>query len=110
MANLKPILAGLGASALTDLCFLIWVHSKAASFAEGQDKTDWIALVGSHAHALFPKSIRRVRLWTSTEARIQGNTRQSSAKRNLYFLRFWRTNGASLVTSTIHPLLSAVRA
>jgi len=52
MANLKPILAGLGASALTDLCFLIWVHSKAASFAEGQDKTAWIAIAGSHAHVL----------------------------------------------------------
>ncbi len=52
MAKLKPILAGLCASALTDLCVLIWVHSKATSFAEGQDKTDWIAIAGSHAHVL----------------------------------------------------------
>jgi hypothetical protein len=52
MANLKPILAGLCASALTYLCFLTWVHSKAASFAEGQDRNDWIAIVGSHAHVL----------------------------------------------------------
>jgi len=43
-ANLKPILAGLCAAALTYLCFLTWVHSKAASFAEGQDRTDWIAI------------------------------------------------------------------
>jgi hypothetical protein len=52
MANLKPILAGLSASALTYLCFLTWVHSKATSFAEGQDGTDWIAIAGSHAHVL----------------------------------------------------------
>ena len=52
MANLKPMLAGLSASALTYLCFLTWVHSKAASFAEGQDRTDWIAIAGSHAHVL----------------------------------------------------------
>jgi hypothetical protein len=52
MANLKPILAGLCASGLTYLCFLTWVHSKAGSFAEGQDRTDWIAIAGSHAHVL----------------------------------------------------------
>ena len=52
MANLKPILAGLSASALTYLCFLTWMHSKAASFPEGQDSTDWIAIAGSHAHVL----------------------------------------------------------
>jgi hypothetical protein len=40
MANLKPILAGRCASALTYLCFLTWVHSKATSFAQGQDSTD----------------------------------------------------------------------
>jgi hypothetical protein len=52
MANLKPILAGLSASAVTYLCFLTCVHSKAASFVEGQDRTDWIAVAGSHAHVL----------------------------------------------------------
>jgi len=52
MAKLKPILAGLCASALTSLCFLTWLHSKAVSFAEGQDRTDWIAIAGSHAHVL----------------------------------------------------------
>jgi len=48
----KPILAGLCASALTYLCFLTWVHSRAASFGEGQDRTDRIAIAGSHAHVL----------------------------------------------------------
>ena len=52
MANLKPILAGLSASALTYLCFLTWVHSKAVSFAEEQDATRWIVVAGSHAHVL----------------------------------------------------------
>ena len=52
MAKLKPIFAGLCASALIYLCFLTWVHSKATSFAEGQDRTDWIAIAGSHAHVL----------------------------------------------------------
>ncbi len=31
MVYLKPILAGLRASALTYLCFLAWVYSKAVS-------------------------------------------------------------------------------
>jgi hypothetical protein len=52
MANVKPILAGLCTSALTYFCFLTWVHSKAASSAEGQDRTGWIALASSHAHVL----------------------------------------------------------
>ena len=52
MAKLKPILAGLCASALTYLCFLTWLHSKAVSFAEGQGRTGWIAIAGSHAHVL----------------------------------------------------------
>ena len=52
MANLKPIVAGLCASALTYLCFLTWVHLNAASFAEGQDRNDWSAVSGSQAHVL----------------------------------------------------------
>jgi hypothetical protein len=52
MANLKPILAGLCAFALTYLCFLTWLQSKAASFAEGQGRTGWSAIAGSHAHVL----------------------------------------------------------
>ena len=52
MVNLKPILAGLCASSLTYLCFLTWAQSKAASFAEGQGRTGWIAIADSHAHVL----------------------------------------------------------
>jgi len=52
MANLKPILAGLCASALTYLCFLTWVHSNAVSFAEGQGRAGEIAIASSHAHVL----------------------------------------------------------
>jgi len=52
MANLKPFLAGLCASALIYLCFLTWVQSKAPSLAEGEDRTDWTAIAGSHAHVL----------------------------------------------------------
>jgi hypothetical protein len=52
MGNLKPILAGLCASALTYLCFLTWVHSNGGSFAEGPDRTGWIAIAGSHTRVL----------------------------------------------------------
>jgi hypothetical protein len=48
----KPILAGLCASALTYLCFLTWVHSKAASRAEEQGTTGLIAIAGSQAYVL----------------------------------------------------------
>ena len=36
MAYLKPIFAGLCASAITYLCFLTWIHMKATSRLEGQ--------------------------------------------------------------------------
>jgi hypothetical protein len=49
----KPILAGLSASALTYLCFLTWVHSKAASRAEEQGTTGLIAIAGSQANILY---------------------------------------------------------
>jgi hypothetical protein len=52
MVYLKPILAGLCASALTYLCFLAWVHSKAVSFAEEQGTTGLIAIAGSQAYVL----------------------------------------------------------
>jgi hypothetical protein len=52
MAYLKPILAGLCASALVYLCFLTWLHSKAASLAEEQGRSGWIAIAGSQAHVL----------------------------------------------------------
>jgi hypothetical protein len=45
----KPILAGLCASALTYLCFLTWVHSKALSRAEEQGL---IAIAVSQAYVL----------------------------------------------------------
>jgi hypothetical protein len=52
MVYMKPILAGLCASALTYLCFLAWVHSKAASLAEEQGTTGVIAIAGSQAYVL----------------------------------------------------------
>jgi hypothetical protein len=45
----KPILAGLCASALTYLCFLTWVHSKALSRVEEQGL---IAIAVSQAYVL----------------------------------------------------------
>jgi hypothetical protein len=52
MVYLKPILAGLSGSALTYLCFLAWVHSKALSLAEEQGTTGLIAIAGSRAYVL----------------------------------------------------------
>jgi hypothetical protein len=52
MVYLKPILAGLCASALTYVCFLAWVHSKAVSLAEEQGTTGLIAIAGSQAYML----------------------------------------------------------
>jgi hypothetical protein len=52
MVYLKPILAGLCASALTYLCFLTWWHSKAASLAEEQGTTGLIAIAGSQAYVM----------------------------------------------------------
>jgi hypothetical protein len=48
----KPISAGFCASALTYLCFLTWVHSKAASRAEEQGTTGLIAIADSQAYVL----------------------------------------------------------
>jgi hypothetical protein len=48
----KPILAGLCAFALTYLCFLTWVHSKASSRAEEQGITGMIAIADSQAYVL----------------------------------------------------------
>jgi hypothetical protein len=52
MFYLKPILAGLCASALTYVSFLAWVHSKALSLAEEQGTTGLIAIAGSRAYVL----------------------------------------------------------
>jgi hypothetical protein len=48
----KPISAGFCASALTYLCFLTWVHSKAASLAEEQGAAGLIAIADSQAYVL----------------------------------------------------------
>jgi hypothetical protein len=52
MAYLKPILAGLCASAITYLCFLAWIHMKATSVAEERGTTGLIGVAGSQAHVL----------------------------------------------------------
>ena len=52
MAYLKPILAGLCASAITYLCFLTWILMKATSAAEERGTTGLIGVAGSQAHIL----------------------------------------------------------
>jgi hypothetical protein len=52
MVYLKPVLAGLCASALTYLCFLTWLHSKAASLAEEQGTTGLFAIASSQPYVL----------------------------------------------------------
>jgi hypothetical protein len=52
MAYLKPILAGLFASAIAYLCFLTWLHMKATSIAEERGTEGLIGVAGSHAYVL----------------------------------------------------------
>jgi hypothetical protein len=52
MAFLKPILAGLCASAITYLRFLTWIHMKATSVPEERGTTGLIGVAGSQAHVL----------------------------------------------------------
>ncbi len=52
MRYLKPIFAGLCASALTYLCFLAWVHSKATSLAEKRGTIDLIPIASSQSYVL----------------------------------------------------------
>ncbi len=52
MVYLKPIWAGLCASALTYLCFLAWVHSKATSLAEERGTIDLIPIASSQSYVL----------------------------------------------------------
>jgi len=52
MAYWKPILAGLFASAIAYLCFITWIHMKAASVAEEQGTEGLIGVAGSHAYVL----------------------------------------------------------
>jgi hypothetical protein len=52
MRYIKPILAGLFASAIAYLCFLTWLHLKAASIAEERGTTGLIGVPGSQAYVL----------------------------------------------------------
>ena len=56
MPYLKPVLAGLLASAITYLCFLTWLHWKAVSLVKEQ-RCKWIA--GANQSS----SSGRLRLW-----------------------------------------------
>jgi hypothetical protein len=52
MVYLKSILAGLCASALTYLCFLAWVHSKATSLAEEHGTAGLVPIADSQSYVL----------------------------------------------------------
>jgi len=52
MAYLMPIFAGLAASALTYVCFLAWVHSKATSLAEERGTIGLIPIASSQSYVL----------------------------------------------------------
>ena len=52
MAHLRAILAGVVASAITYLCFLTWIHMKAASMAEERGSEGLIGVSGSQAYVL----------------------------------------------------------
>jgi hypothetical protein len=52
MAYMKPILAGLFASAITYLCFLTWIHMKATAAAEERGTEGLIGVSGSQAYVL----------------------------------------------------------
>ena len=52
MVHLKPIFAGLCASAVTYLCFLAWVHSKAVSLAEERGTIGLVPIASSQSQVL----------------------------------------------------------
>jgi hypothetical protein len=52
MAYLKPILAGVCASAITYLWFLTWIHMKATSIAQERGTEGLIGVSGSQAYVL----------------------------------------------------------
>jgi hypothetical protein len=52
MAYLKPILAGLLASAITYLCFLTWLHWKAVAFVKEQGAIGLIGVTGAQVYVL----------------------------------------------------------
>ena len=52
MPYLKPVLAGLLASAIVYLCFLTWLHWKAVSLVKEQGATGLIAVTGAQVYVL----------------------------------------------------------
>ena len=57
MRYLKPIFAGLCASALTYLCFLAWVHSKATSAAEERGTIGLVPIASSQSYVLHSHNL-----------------------------------------------------
>jgi len=53
---LKPVLAGLLASAITYLCFITWLHWKAVSLVKEQGATGLIAVTGAQVYVLHSPS------------------------------------------------------
>ena len=53
---LKPVLAGLLASAIVYLCFLTWLHWKAVSLVKEQGATGFIAVTGAQVYVLHSPS------------------------------------------------------
>ena len=53
---LKPVLAGLLASAIVYLCFLTWLHWKAVSLVKEQGATGLIAVTGAQVYVLHSPS------------------------------------------------------
>jgi len=49
---LKPVLAGLLASAIVYLCLLTWLHWKAVSLVKEQGATGLIAVTGAQVYVL----------------------------------------------------------
>ena len=56
MPYLKPVLAGLLASAIVYLCFLSWLHWKAVSLVKEQRATGLIAVTGAQVYVLHSPS------------------------------------------------------
>ena len=52
MPYLKPVLAGLLASAIVYLCFLTWLHWKAVALVKEQGATGLIAVTGAQVYVL----------------------------------------------------------
>ena len=57
MPYLKPVLAGLLASAIVYLCFLTWLHWKVVSLVKEQGSTGLIAVTGAQVYVLHSPSL-----------------------------------------------------